>query len=194
MTLFRTLLFPSPRSCSRQAPWPTRPPAQKPKGANETSTVACTDLFAHGGSPTLSGRGTADVPLGPSGGPYPLGVQAHGFVASRIDHGGRGSYRPPDAPKALVIRPGGTHRTFFNPDLICASLSTLDRNRATDSSDPFATAFLLDVPKGGEEADQALLPEAVTFEEVQYTATRKQQAASCWSSRRIQKPPQLTEE
>ena len=37
----------------------------------------------------------------------------------------------------------------------------------------FATAFLLDVLKGDQEAHKALLPGAVTFEEVQYTTTLK---------------------
>ena len=70
-----------------------------------------------------------------------------------------------------------------------ADFGTMDKNRAIGLINHFATAFLLDVPKGDEEAHQALLPEAATFEEVQYTTTWKQQAASCWSSRRPLKPP-----
>ena len=48
-----------------------------------------------------------------------------------------------------------------------------DMDRAHDLINHFTTAFLLDVMKNDPEAHKALLPEAVTFEEVQYTTTFK---------------------
>jgi len=50
---------------------------------------------------------------------------------------------------------------------------TLDLLRAEDLVNHFISAFLLDVLKGDRSAHKALLPEAVTFEEIQYTTTWK---------------------
>ena len=57
----------------------------------------------------------------------------------------------PASRKALVVLLGGTHPTFFNPDLVRADFGTMDRNRALDLINHFVTAFLLDVL----EADKA---------------------------------------
>jgi predicted dienelactone hydrolase len=277
-------------------------PALNPKGMKEATTLTYTDLFANGETSTISGRGIADAPLDPSGGPYPLVIYSHGAHGSRFlwshhlahlashgfmvlgfDHGLKQTYRPqdvlkalefaakmneaggafpgmldaahtavegfsgggytalqiggacmagltpggykdsrikailpmapwmnpanwdfsavdlptllmtgsddrdgkedgtayctgtykvlPSSTKALVVLVGGTHPTFFNPDLARADFGTLDKNRAIDLINHFATAFLLDVLKGDPEAHKALLPEVVKFEEVQYTTT-----------------------
>jgi predicted dienelactone hydrolase len=78
----------------------------------------------------------------------------------------------PASRKALVVLMGGTS-PFFNPDLARAEFGTLDKNRAIDLINHFATAFLLDVLKSDKDAHKALLPEAVKFEEIQYTTTWK---------------------
>ena len=60
--------------------------------------------------------------------------------------------------------------TSLLPRADCGDLAA---DRATDLINHFTTAFLLDVLKGDLEAHKALLPEAVTFEEIQYTTTWK---------------------
>jgi len=79
----------------------------------------------------------------------------------------------PAAQKSLVIFSGGGHAMFLNPNVPGARYGALDLNRAHDLINHFATAFLLDVLKGDKEAHKALLPEAVKFEEIQYTTTWK---------------------
>ena len=277
-------------------------PALNPQGLSEQTSLAYTDIFASNTVLTISGRGIADAPLDPSGGPYPLVIYSHGahgsrflwshhlahlashgFIVLGFDHGLNQKFRPEDVLKALafaskmneaggafpgmidtahaavegfsgggftalmvggaciagltpggnkdarikallpmapwmnpanwdfsavdvptllmtgsndkdgsedgteyclgtykalpaprkavVVLMGGTHPTFFNPDLARADFGTLDGKRAIDLINHFAAAFLLDVLKGDKEARKALLPEAVKFEEIHYTAT-----------------------
>jgi predicted dienelactone hydrolase len=74
----------------------------------------------------------------------------------------------PAPRKAKVVFQEGGH------DLYClAKADHWDKKRAHDLINHFTTAFLLDVLKGDEKARKALLPEAVTFEEIQYTTTWK---------------------
>ena len=95
-------------------------PALNPKGAKEATTLVYTDIFAAGATSTISGRGIADAPADPSGGPYPLVIYSHGAHGSRFlwshhlahlashgfmvlgfDHGLKQLYRPQDVLKAL---------------------------------------------------------------------------------------------
>jgi predicted dienelactone hydrolase len=83
----------------------------------------------------------------------------------------------PAARKSLVTLAGCTHKVFLDPFLKTfypeLDWGTLAADRAQDLIHHFTTAFLLDVLKGDKEAHKALLPEAVKFEEIQYTTTLK---------------------
>ena len=87
-------------------------------------------------------------------------------------------YQAMPAPrKALAVLRGAGHWSFMDPALVSLRSNwdwgSLDRNRTRDLIHHLTTAFLLDVLKGDPEAHKALLPEAVTFEEIQYTTTWK---------------------
>ena len=79
----------------------------------------------------------------------------------------------PGARKALVFLAGSSYAVFLDSNLPKRYYGLLDVERAHDLINHFTTAFLLDVLKGDQEAHKALLPEAVKFEEVQYTTTWK---------------------
>jgi len=79
----------------------------------------------------------------------------------------------PVVAKGLVVLVGGVSSAWYIPNLPGTEGGSLDINRAHDLINHFTTAFLLDVLKGDKEAHKALLPEAVKFEEVQYTTTFK---------------------
>jgi predicted dienelactone hydrolase len=83
----------------------------------------------------------------------------------------------PGERKALVVLIGGGHSLSCDPAMATLkpdwSWGTLDLSRAQDLINHITTAFLLDVLKGDKEAHKALLPEAVKFEEIQYTTTWK---------------------
>jgi len=83
----------------------------------------------------------------------------------------------PASRKALAVLRGAGHWPFVDPALAFLrpdwDWGSLDRKRAQDLIHHLTTAFLLDVLKGDPEARKALLPEAVTFEEIQYTTTWK---------------------
>jgi hypothetical protein len=81
----------------------------------------------------------------------------------------------PTTMKSMVVIIGATHGSpFLNPDVVLRP-GTLDLARTDDLVNHFLSAFLLDVLKGDQEAHKALLPEAVKFEEIQYTTTWKQE-------------------
>jgi predicted dienelactone hydrolase len=84
--------------------------------------------------------------------------------------------------KAFVVFENADHMMFGtscpnSPWLVEAGLSWVcadavwDMDRAHDLTNHFATAFLLDVLKGDEDAAAALAPENVQFPGVQYEAT-----------------------
>jgi predicted dienelactone hydrolase len=84
----------------------------------------------------------------------------------------------PAPRKSLVTLTGGTHRVFIDPSFKKTFWSDLDwetpeAKQAQDLIHHFTTGFLLDVLKGDPEAHKALLPEAVKFEDAQYTTTWK---------------------
>ena len=79
----------------------------------------------------------------------------------------------PAERKGLAILLGATHGSPFLDPVVVLRPGTLALDRADDLVNHFTTAFLLDVLKGDKEAHMALLPEAVKFEEVQYTTTWK---------------------
>ena len=102
--------------------------------------------------------------------------------------GSKDKYRPvpdmeeiyqamPADRKAMVVLVGGGHMTFLDPAMAALrpnlNWGTLEGYRAQDLINHITTAFLLDVLKGDQEAHKALLPEAVKFEEIQYTSTWK---------------------
>jgi len=79
----------------------------------------------------------------------------------------------PASRKSMAVLSGGTHRSFLNPELPGARFGTLDKGRTVDLFNHFVTAFLLDTLRGDANARKAMLPEAVRFEDVKYTATLK---------------------
>ena len=84
---------------------------------------------------------------------------------------------PPGNPLPTPFSEEPTHKIFLDPFLKTfypeLDWGTLAADRAQDLIHHFTTAFLLDVLKGDKEAHKALLPEAVKFEEIQYTTTWK---------------------
>lgn len=84
----------------------------------------------------------------------------------------------PATRKSMLTLVGSTHGIFMDPSFKKTFLSsmdwgTLDANRAQELIHHITTAFLRDVLKNDPKAHQALLPEAVKFEEIEYSAVWK---------------------